>query len=63
MVTDAFWYGHGAAHGNYWTTYDHFLTTEKRELTAADIFKGKGWEKRLSKLVIARLKEQGVLGG
>jgi uncharacterized protein YecT (DUF1311 family) len=58
LSTDVFWYGHGAAHGNYGTSYDHFLIAESRGLKADDVFKGKGWQAKLAKLVVAKLKEQ-----
>lgn len=58
LETDTYWFGHGAAHGNYGVTYDHFLVGEKRALVAGDVFKGKGWQKRLSALVIDAIKEK-----
>jgi len=56
LVTDNYWYGHGAAHGNYGSTYDHFLVAEKRPLVAGDVFKGKGWQKSFVKMVIDKTK-------
>lgn len=49
------WYGHGAAHGNYTVTYLHFLTREGRQLEAADVFAGEEWKKPLEELVLAEL--------
>jgi uncharacterized protein len=57
MVVNAYWYGHGAAHGNYTITYLHFLTGKGRELTSADMFDGEGWEKGLFDLAVADLKQ------
>jgi len=56
VSTDNYWYGHGAAHGNYGSTYGHFLVAEKRPLEASDVFKGKGWQKPFTKLVIDKTK-------
>ena len=52
------WYGHGAAHPNYWVSYAHFLIEEKRALVASDIFEGEGWQKTLGALVMTGLKAQ-----
>ena len=52
LETDTYWYGHGAAHGNYGTTYSHFLIAEARPLEASDVFKAKGWQKQFTALVI-----------
>lgn len=49
------WYGHGAAHGNYTITYFHFLTQENRALAASDIFAGEDWKQPLKELVLAEL--------
>ncbi|WP_297109211.1 DUF3298 domain-containing protein [uncultured Devosia sp.] len=51
LVVNTYWYGHGAAHGNYTITYLHFLKEEGRWLEAGDIFAGKGWQKTLVQLV------------
>jgi uncharacterized protein len=56
LSTDNYWYGHGAAHGNYGSTYDHFLVAEKRPLVAADVFKGKSWQKTFVKMVLDKTK-------
>lgn len=58
LETDAYWYGHGAAHGNYSSSYDHFLVDEKRPLAAADIFAKAGWEKAFSALVVEKAKAE-----
>lgn len=56
LSTDNYWFGHGAAHGNYGVSYDHFIIAEKRALVASDVFKGKGWESKFAKLVIKKAK-------
>jgi uncharacterized protein len=56
LSTSTYWFGHGAAHGNYGVSYDHFLVTEKRPLVAKDVFAGKGWEAKFAKLVIEKAK-------
>ncbi|HVY49955.1 MAG TPA: DUF3298 domain-containing protein [Devosia sp.] len=58
LVTDTYWYGHGAAHGNYGSSYDHFLIDQKRPLRADDIFAAKGWEKTFGQLVVDRAKAE-----
>ena len=51
------WYGHGAAHGNYDISYLHFLRGEKRALEASDVFAKDGWEEHLGQLALAKLDE------
>lgn len=55
LSVNDWWYGHGAAHGNYTITYLHFLTRERRPLVASDIFAGEDWKKPLRELVLAEL--------
>lgn len=57
-----YWYGHGAAHGNYSVSYAHFLRDKMRPLEASDIFAKEGWETRLGELALAAL-DAGVEGG
>ena len=57
LIINEYFYGHGAAHGNYNITYRHYLTGDGRELVAEDIFDQPGWALALTPLVIARLKE------
>jgi uncharacterized protein len=52
LVANTFWYGHGAAHGNYTITYRHYLAQEDRWLEASDMFTGKGWQKALLNMVV-----------
>jgi uncharacterized protein len=55
---DLYWYGHGAAHGNYGVTYIHYLVAEDRELMASDLFQGQGWIAALADLAFADLQRQ-----
>ena len=55
VVVNAWWYGHGAAHGNYTISYVHFLREQKRPLEASDIFDKDGWGEQLGKLALAEL--------
>lgn len=56
MTVNDYFFGHGAAHGNYSITYNHFVIGENRALDASDIFKGKAWKKTLLTLVVDQLK-------
>lgn len=53
-----YWYGHGAAHGNYGLTYLHYLREEDRALEAKDIFTGKRWQAALLDLTVEALKDE-----
>lgn len=55
---DTFWYGHGAAHGNYSVEFLHYLTSEQRLLTATDMFTGDDWRRTLLDLTVAALREE-----
>ena len=55
LVVNDWWYGHGAAHGNYAITYVHFLTGENRMLEASDIFSGDAWQQPLAELAVTEL--------
>jgi len=52
------WYGHGAAHGNYVITYLHVLSNPARILTATDVFDDKGWEQGLAEAALEALTAQ-----
>lgn len=43
LGADTFWYGHGAAHGNYSISYLHYYVPEAREMVAGDVFAGDDW--------------------
>lgn len=58
LKVNTYWYGHGAAHGNYSITYLHYLIDENRALAAEDIFAGEGWQKALIDLALAALKAE-----
>jgi uncharacterized protein YecT (DUF1311 family) len=58
LQTNEYWYGHGAAHGNYFITNRHFLIGAKRLLGADDIFEGDDWEARLGALAVDKIKAQ-----
>ena len=56
LMTNEYWYGHGAAHGNYFITHRHFLVDDKRLLEASDIFEGDGWQDTFGKLALDAIK-------
>jgi uncharacterized protein YecT (DUF1311 family) len=56
LTYNQWWYGHGAAHGNYFISHHHFLTEQKRMLEASDVFAGEGWQERLVEATVAHLK-------
>jgi uncharacterized protein len=56
LQANEYWYGHGAAHGNYFITNRHFLVDDKRLLEASDIFEGDGWQDQLGKLALDAIK-------
>jgi uncharacterized protein YecT (DUF1311 family) len=43
LEVGTYWYGHGAAHGNWSISYLHYLTREERGLVAGDVFAGDDW--------------------
>lgn len=53
-----YWYGHGAAHGNYTISLIHYLRDKQRALEASDVFGTKGWQKALLGLVVDELKAE-----
>lgn len=58
MRATTYWYGHGAAHGNWGETYLHYLTGEQRWVEAEDIFTGKRWRSALLDLVLEAAQVQ-----
>lgn len=62
VTINDYWYGHGAAHGNYGITHAHFLREPMWALVAEDIFAAQGWQEELGRLVLAAL-DQSVEGG
>ena len=55
LAVNNWWYGHGAAHGNYTVSYLHFLVGENRMLEASDVFAGEAWQKALAGLAVDEL--------
>lgn len=53
-----YWYGHGAAHGNWTGEYLHFLIEKNRPMEAADLFTGKRWQKALFDLTVQALRAE-----
>jgi len=58
VTVNDYWYGHGAAHGNYGITHVHYLVEEEREIEASDLLAGENWQDKLADLAIAALKAQ-----
>lgn len=54
--TMTYWYGHGAAHGNYTLGSLHYYVPEAREVVAEDIFAGKKWQDELANAAWAQLQ-------
>ncbi len=53
LQAETYWYGHGAAHGNYSLTFEHYLVDEDRSMTAEDLFAGADWQKTLLDATVA----------
>lgn len=63
-VSDSgYMYGHGAAHGNGWQHYLHYLPNEQRLLQSEDIFAGDEWQGALSAIVDERLRADNIIYG
>lgn len=58
LEASTYWYGHGAAHGNWAVTYLHYLNAEQRWLEASDLFAAKGWQKALLRLAADALRAE-----
>lgn len=58
LLANTYWYGHGAAHGNWTISYRHYLVEEGRAIVANDLFAARGWEKALLRLAVAALREE-----
>ena len=58
LEANSYWYGHGAAHGNWGISYLHYLVAEERALTAGDVFAGDGWETTLRDAAWAQLQAE-----
>lgn len=58
LSVNTYWYGHGAAHGNWSISYLHYLTAEQRGLQADDMFAGKDWQATLRDAAWAQLQTE-----
>ncbi|HEY0033684.1 MAG TPA: lysozyme inhibitor LprI family protein, partial [Devosia sp.] len=58
LTVNEYAYGHGAAHGNYFISYRHYLVGEARGLLASDVFAGENWEKTLADAAWAKLQAE-----
>src|SRR5690606_9214685 len=58
LEVDYYWFGHGAAHGNYGIDYFHYLIGEDRALEASDIFTGEDWQAVLRDAAWSELKRE-----
>ncbi len=53
LKASTYWYGHGAAHGNWGVFHRHYLIEQGRFMEARDLFAGSGWETALLDLAVA----------
>ncbi|HTO27031.1 MAG TPA: RsiV family protein, partial [Devosia sp.] len=58
MMVNTYWFGHGAAHGQWSVSYLHYLTGEERGLRADDMFAGKDWQVTLRDAAWAELQAE-----
>lgn len=58
LLVNTYWYGHGAAHGQWGITYRHYLTQKERGLRADDMFAGADWQTTLRDAAWAQLKAE-----
>ena len=58
MAVSTYWYGHGAAHGNWSISYLHYLADQDRAIIASDIFAGDGWQDTLVDAAWAQLQAE-----
>ncbi|MGB3339008.1 MAG: DUF3298 domain-containing protein [Devosia sp.] len=58
MDVSTYWYGHGAAHGNWSVDYLHYLVGEDRGLIASDVFTGEDWAGTLVEAAWAQLQAE-----
>ena len=58
MDVSTYWYGHGAAHGNWSVSYLHYLADQDRGLIASDIFAGDDWASTLVDAAWAELQAE-----
>lgn len=53
-----YWYGHGAAHGNWGVFFRHYLIEQGRFMEAGDLFSGAGWQAALEALAVAAVEAE-----
>lgn len=53
LDVSTYWYGHGAAHGNWALYFRHYLIKQGRFMEASDVFEGDGWQEALKDLTLA----------
>jgi uncharacterized protein YecT (DUF1311 family) len=58
LRTETYWYGHGAAHGNYALTFENYLVDEDRSMVAEDLFAGADWQQTLLDATVAALRAE-----
>jgi len=58
LKLNTYWFGHGAAHGNWSVSYEHYLLNRQRALEASDMFSGDDWQGKLTELSLAELKRE-----
>lgn len=58
LLVNTYWYGHGAAHGQWSISYLHYLTAEERGLQASDMFAGEDWQASLRDAAWAQLQAE-----
>lgn len=58
LEVSTYWYGHGAAHGNWSISYLHYLTADERGLRAEDMFTGANWQVTLRDAAWAQLQTE-----
>ena len=58
LTLETYWFGHGAAHGNYSNSFVHYYVPEERAVEASDIFTGKRWKQVLVDAAWAALQDQ-----
>lgn len=56
LEVNTYWYGHGAAHGNWGISYLHYYVPETRGLIASDVFSGNDWQGTLVDAAWAQLQ-------
>lgn len=58
LEAGTYWYGHGAAHGNWGVSYLHYYVPEERAVEAGDIFAGDDWQTVLRDAAWAELQAE-----